>query len=493
MLRPTTLRTAPAIALSLPFLAACSGGGGSTPIAGADVPPELLLCRARVDSPHSFAEIALRSRQNLGGTRIADRAGRELRARLHPDGNQIVFARERDPGDPQSRELFTAARDGSKPEQRLTVNGQRDDEPCWSLDGSQILFTSEAAGSARLWRTNAAGGGAAEFLLPPAGSSDGEPDQSRATGRIVFVRRDATGRHHLRLVQGDGTGEVAFTDGGPAAGPETGDRGPAFSADGARIAFVRYGAAGRSALCIAEVATGAVTVRYVPDGEAALPRFSPAGDFVLFGLAEPALGRGTLRLASLPSAGGEPILHWPDERWRLEGIDVLPSFAAPPAAAAPRTLDVTRTEVQLASGAPVSGSKQQLVAADGDELVVATVTFDRRELAGINCRFDLPVVRADDTLELHVRAIARVGRSDGDSVLRMSIYNPVDERFDTVVELAPGGTAARTLAFATNSLRHVTRERQLRVTVIGDVAPGTRTELAVDLVEVVLVAGTSPP
>jgi hypothetical protein len=44
------------------------------------------------------------------------------------------------------------------------------------------------------------------------------------------------------------------------------------------------------------------------------------------------------------------------------------------------------------------------------------------------------------------------------------------------------------MTFSTSSLRHVTRQRELRVTVIADIAPGERSELRVDLVEVVLVA-----
>jgi ribosomal protein S3AE len=56
------------------------------------------------------------------------------------------------------------------------------------------------------------------------------------------------------------------------------------------------------------------------------------------------------------------------------------------------------------------------------------------------------------------------------------------------VELAPASTSLQTMTFSTSSLRHVTRQRELRVTVIADIAPGERSELRVDLVEVVLVA-----
>ena len=115
-----------------------------------------------------------------------------------------------------------------------------------------------------------------------------------------------------------------------------------------------------------------------------------------------------------------------------------------------------------------------------------TASFEDRQIAGINCRFDLPVLLPTDVLELQVRVVARSTRADGDSVLRLSIYNPLDERFDTAVEM-PAATAPRVMTFATSSLRHVTRERQLRVTVIGDLAPGSQAELRVDAVQIVLV------
>jgi hypothetical protein len=133
-----------------------------------------------------------------------------------------------------------------------------------------------------------------------------------------------------------------------------------------------------------------------------------------------------------------------------------------------------------------------LTTVDGNEFVVWTTTFEDREVAGINCRFDLPVAIAEDVLELRIRAAARTNRSDNTSVLRLSLYNPVDERFDTVVELTPDVATPRMLEFRTSSLRHVTREKQLRFTVIGDLPAGDTAQLRIDLAEVVLVARDLP-
>jgi hypothetical protein len=179
------------------------------------------------------------------------------------------------------------------------------------------------------------------------------------------------------------------------------------------------------------------------------------------------------------------VLAWPDERWELAGLDLLPTLPALPAAGAPTTLDVGAAQVQIPAASSAFGDRAMLRAVDGDEYQLTTTTVDGREIAGINVRFDLPVA-AEDVLALRVRIRLRVDRADGDSMLRTSLYNPVDERFDTVVEKA-AATSAVELAYTTDSLRHVTSQRQARITAIADLAPGPRAELRIDLVELVVV------
>lgn len=469
-------------------LAGCSGGGSSSsPIAGANVPPQLLACRARVDRPYQFTEIALRDHRNLGTRRVGDRSGIERSARVHPDGNTVVFARERDNGDPASQEIFVSTIDGLGAELRLSQNSVRDDGPCWSPDGSRILFASERAGAGGLWSMAADGSDATPFLVTPSGSADGEPDWNAATHRVVWSRRGGDGRHALWLANDSGTGAMPLTDGGPTVGAGSGDHAPSFAGDGQRIVFVRRFAAEVAALCLCDVATAAVTVLLPPGGDVGTPRIAPARDRIFFGLAEPAAGRATLRLATIPIGGGTPTLVWPDERWRLEGLDLLPTLPAAPAPGVTRTLDVTQAELQIAAATSAFGDRSQLASVDGEEYAVQSATIEGREIAAINVKFDLPVPTALDVQELRVRIVARTSRAGGDSLLRTSIYNPLDERFDTAVEL-PAATTATTLAFTTSSLRHVTAERQLRITVVGDLAPGARADLHIDLVEVVLVA-----
>jgi hypothetical protein len=468
--------------------AACSGGGSeSSPIGGANLPPDLVVARARIDEPFRFAELALRTAQNLGIGRVADRAGTETTVNLHPDGNQLVFARERDPGDSDSRELFVASIDGSRDEVRLTQNAVRDDEPCWSVDGTQIVFTRATAAGARLWAIAGDGSDLGERVAAPSGAADGQVAIAPTSGRLVWSRRGADGEHTLWLAGADGLGSVPLTFplGG---GPGSGDHRPTWAPDETWLVFVRRLASSTAVLARYTFATGAVENLLGPFAAVDWPRVTPDATRILFGVAEPEVGRGTLRLAATTVAAPAAVLLWPDARWRLEGLAVLPNLPATPLAAAPQTLDVTRVNLQIASGSAAFGSREQLTDADGFEYAVTTATFDGREVAGVNLRFDVPVATPTDLLEVRVRILARATRAGGDSVLRSSLYNPVDERFDTVVELPITTTTAKTLAFTTASLRHLTSERQLRFTIIADLPAGDRADLRIDQVEVVTVA-----
>ena len=474
----------PVLALAL---ASCDDDDDeSDPIGNVGEPPRVVACRARVDSPFQFAEIVLRTDRNLGVDNVSERTGTERNVRIHPDGVAVVFAREREVNDPDSRDLFTSSIDGSRPEVRLTSDNTLDDEPCWSPDGSRVLFTSERGGDLRLWFVDAVTGTATPFATP-GGRSDSEADWCRATDRIVWSRADTNNHHELWLARPDGSDAVRLTDGGLATGDGTGDRTPSFSPDGSRVVFVRRLAATLASVWTVDVATGALAIVATPHGDAGFPRWAPAGDTIWFGIDEPLEARGTMRLATVPATGGAPTLFWPDERWILEGFDLAADLPPVPAAALPVELDVLAADLQLANGASWFGGRQQLTDADGQELAVGTALTDGRQVAGINLRFDLPVPIASDVLEMRISALARSTRAGADSVLRMSIYNPVDERFDTVVEMPIATTTDKTMSFRTSSLRHVTAERQLRFTVIADIAPGSQCELQIDHVQVEIV------
>lgn len=467
------------------LLAGCGGGGAaSDPVAGA-VPTEVLACRARVDLPGAFAEVARRDGRNLGRDRLPDRAGVERCARVGPDGDAVALVRETDVGDASSRDVRVASLSNAFAERTLVARAGRDDGACWSPAGDRVLFASDRNGVEGLWTIPATGGDAAPFTATPTGFADLEPDWHGGTGRVAWSRRAPGGAHALWRAEADGTGAQPVTDGGGATGAGNGDREPAFAPDGGSVVFVRRTGANTASLCACDLATGAVTTLLTPLGDVRAPRVAPMDDRVLFGLAEPAAGRGGYRLAAMPRAGGDTTLLWPDERWDLVGLDLLPTLPAAPAAAAAIPLDVGDAQLQVAAASSALGDRATLRAVDGDEYLLTTTTVDGREVAGINVRFDLPLP-AEDVVALRVRVRLRADRGEGDSLLRTSLYNPVDERFDTVVE-KPATTSALELSYATSSLRHVTSQRQVRVTAIADLAPGARAEVRVDLVELVVV------
>jgi dipeptidyl aminopeptidase/acylaminoacyl peptidase len=486
---PRTPRS-PFLLASLLLLAGCmpSNTPSTTPNTGAGLPPEILFCRTQSDRT-STSEIALRTAQNLGTAHLSPRPGRQLHVRVHPDGARIVFTRERTLDQPTSRDLVLSSLDGSVHDTQITTNNVPDDTPCWSPTGDRILFATARDGDSRLYVAAANGQNQQPFLSADPGVDDRDPDWCRTTDRIVFSRRDATGLRRLMLVNGDGTGLVPLTLGSPATAgdTETGDRDAAFSPDGQRVLFVRLAGPGSGLLAAADVGTGAVTVVFDPQGGVRLPRFSPAGDRIFCGVDERAAGRDGLRLCALHADGTEPLLVEPGRQWLLDGIDVLPALGPAPPAAAAEVVDVTTATIEIASGNLLLGGTQQLVAQDNSELVVGTATFNGREVAGINCRFHLPVLRVEDVLGLRMRIVARVTRADGGTALRSSLHNPVASRFDTVAEIDAPGTGAHVLTFTTQSLAHVTMERDVRFTVIGDISPGASAELHVDQVQLELI------
>ena len=475
------------------LLASCSGGAGAGNNAlSSNLPPDMLVCRARLDSPHRYSEMALRTTRNLGNARIGDRIGPERHARLHPDGARVVFSRERNNDDADTREIYVSTIDGSAAELRLTINSVSDDDPVWSPDGNRILHASTENGGSGLFLCSDTGADRTPFLPTTGGFSDSQPDWHRGSDRVVFSRRDPSGQHTLWLVNGSGFGEIQLTDAGLATGNDNGDREPSFSPDGSLVVFVRRFSSDRAKLMVCAVATATVTEVFAPTGDLCCPRFAPTMDRFWFGLAEPDSGRQTLRLAHLPISGGAATLAWPDERWILNGIDFLSVAAAPQTAGSPVRLDANDVALQVAAASNSFGAAIQLREDDDNEFYLRTIASGPRQVAAINCRFALPIETPEEVVEVQVRAIVRASRIDGDSVFRMSIRNLTDNRYDTVVELTPTSTNEHILEFRTSSLRHIAREKELQFTVIADLAEGDREDVWIDMVEVILVPELVP-
>lgn len=95
--------------------------------------------------------------------------------RVHPDGNTVVFARERTFERGRASEILVFHDEQSRSELQLTVNNNLEDEPCWSPTGSTVLFTSDRSGSRGLWKCDAWGERSrASSSTPPAEPEVGE-------------------------------------------------------------------------------------------------------------------------------------------------------------------------------------------------------------------------------------------------------------------------------------------------------------------------------
>lgn len=476
-----------ASAVASALLVACSSGSGgsSAPIRSSDAPPELALCRTQLDRAHRGTETLLRTAQFLGDREVPNKAGVETGIRVSPDGTRVAFARERTSGRPDSRELFVAPVDSSAAERRLTVNGHLDDAPCWSPDGTRLLYASEASGERRLWITSVDTPQPSEFLAATSAQTD--PDWHGPSDRIAFSRFDPIlSRWRIALVSGSGAAMTDLTDGGVGS-PGIGDREPAFHPDGASLVFVR-GPADGGHLWTVDLATG--TARPLLEGPRDVrgPVWSPAADRLFAAVAEPTLGRPGHRLSQVRADGSGLVLLDPDKRFGYGGISPFPDLGAMPAAS-PTPLAVPFGDGDVVIFGLIGPTDLEFLRCeDRTPLIVATVTTDSREVAGVNVNTSIPEGTApEDVLEIRVRIVAAARRIGGDTVLRAGIRNHVARRSDTVVEIEPGDTGFMELAFATASLAHVDREGFVSVEVIADVEAGARTELWVDLVEIEIV------
>jgi dipeptidyl aminopeptidase/acylaminoacyl peptidase len=185
--------------------------------------------------------------------------------RLSPDGRTVAYvvgAVDAKSNDYRGA-IWLAPADGAAEPRRFTSGVKNDADPRWSPDGSRLAFTSNRDGKAmQLYVMPLAGGepckltSLKEDVTQPAWSPDGstiafvarvpdaayaeEDDKRRQPRRFTRLqyKLDSVGwtgdrRQHLFVVTADGDGEpVQLTDG------DFEDTGPAWSPDGATLAFV---------------------------------------------------------------------------------------------------------------------------------------------------------------------------------------------------------------------------------------------------------------
>jgi len=244
---------------------------------------------ATLDGAGSGASIGSVSRVS----QVTTFAGREETPALSPDGTQIAFAWD---GDGENEDIYVM-RLGAHSPLRLTQDEARDHSPVWSPDAKSIAFVRQFD----VW--------SAELVVVPA---LGGPERMLHSLRLPLTATQAEFAGPLLAWSPDGT-ELVFTTqiddvGGFSNGfafhrlslvdglvrplrlaGEGYDTAPAFSADGARLAFARYDALTRDAqLMVQELGPG-FTVRGdplpVPGSQLEAPRspsWSPDGKRLVF-------------------------------------------------------------------------------------------------------------------------------------------------------------------------------------------------------------------
>ena len=190
----------------------------------------------------------------LAAMPITSYAGEERDPALSPDGQTVAFSWSEDGG---SYNIYVQPVDGGSP---VRLSDGRPDErsPAWSPDGSRLAFARCLASGCALYTVDTDG-------------QDPEPVEVADLGRaqvrdlmwspdgltLAFAARDGTqgGVFAIHLIALDGSPPRRLTA-PPSIYP--GDLDPAFSPDGAVLAFVRTTLDGRQDVCLVSVEGGEV-------------------------------------------------------------------------------------------------------------------------------------------------------------------------------------------------------------------------------------------
>jgi len=192
-----------------------------------------------------------------------------------PDGGKLTFVRSSENG--YSDELFVAPKLGGESKQ-LTFDHRRIyGPPSWASDGREIVFSSNRAGLAALWRIPASGG--VPRPLPSTGLGAWYPSVSVSGGELAYENVDEE-ENLWRTTLRDSrhaSGEASIVV--PAA--KTDNFVPQFSPDGRKIAF-QSGRSGYEEIWIGNADGSDLTQATDLQRFAGSPRWSPEGRYIAF-------------------------------------------------------------------------------------------------------------------------------------------------------------------------------------------------------------------
>jgi TolB protein len=186
--------------------------------------------------PAGAGDIWVMNGDGTGQTQLTSIGGVDSAPAWSPNGAKIAFVRD--------GEIWSMNADGSGAA-NLTNDPANDLDPAWSPDGATVAFARIAASSIDIWMMNADGSN--QTNLTPDGTSERAPAWSPDGLQIAFgVVSFATGeRVQVDIMNADGSGRVNLVSG--VSGQFFGAGEPAWSPEGARIAFTTDSEAGSTA------------------------------------------------------------------------------------------------------------------------------------------------------------------------------------------------------------------------------------------------------
>ena len=207
-----------------------------------------------------------------------------------PDGRSLAFSRSIDPRSPGLSDLYLLAlSDGLKPvgkPRQITFGSQGAEEPAWTADGREIVYSAGSMVGRGLWRVSVFGhaaGRAEPQRLPSVGNDAFEPTISRSGHRLAYVnwlhhssiwRMAAPGLEGKRL--------RPLNQPTPLISSTRDDRAPQSSPDGQKIAFESIRSGSLEVWICAADGSNAVQLTSFAGPDVTTPRWSPDGKHIAF-------------------------------------------------------------------------------------------------------------------------------------------------------------------------------------------------------------------
>ncbi len=192
-----------------------------------------------------------------------------------PDGGKLAFVRSSENG--YSEELFVAPKLGGESKQ-LTFDHRRIfGPPSWASDGREIVFSSNRAGLATLWRVAASGG--IPRRVPSTGPVAWYPSVSVSGGELAY--EDVDEEENLWGIALRDPRHVSAEASIVVPAAKTHNFVPQFSPDGRKIAF-QSGRSGYEEIWISNADGSDLTQATDLQRFAGSPRWSPEGRYIAF-------------------------------------------------------------------------------------------------------------------------------------------------------------------------------------------------------------------